>query len=360
MLREYGVVSRCLSLVPNNPGNPYTTIAGAIMIIFAFFNILSNSLLIFALYKSKQLRTFSNKFILIMTVSDLCLGIFAQPVLGAFWISSRQRNCLELKSVEFTVTFLGYISFFMIITISIDRYLHVAKPIQYQTMMNNNRMKLLVVSCFISGLVAATISVFQRVATKRTRKASRQKSIFLLERGGISKIKMVRGNGVVSRCLSLVPNNPENPNTTIAGAIMIIFAFYNILSNSLLIFALYKSKQLRTFSNKFILIMTVSDLCLGIFAQPVLGAFWISSRQRNCLELKSVEFTVTFLGYISFFMIITISIDRYLHVAKPIQYQTMMNNNRMTLLVVSCFISGLVAATISVTWTLELGGLQLR
>ncbi|XP_065066345.1 5-hydroxytryptamine receptor 4-like [Rhopilema esculentum] len=159
MLREYGVVSRCLSLVPNNPGNPYTTIAGAIMIIFAFFNILSNSLLIFALYKSKQLRTFSNKFILIMTVSDLCLGMFAKPILGAFWISSRQRNCLELKSVEFTVIFLGYISFFMIITISLDRYLHVAKPIRYQTMMNTNRMTLLVVSCLISGLVAATITV---------------------------------------------------------------------------------------------------------------------------------------------------------------------------------------------------------
>ncbi|XP_065066163.1 histamine H2 receptor-like [Rhopilema esculentum] len=161
---------------------------------------------------------------------------------------------------------------------------------------------------------------------------------------------MVRGNEVVSRCLSLVPNNPENPNTTIAGAILIIFAFFNILSNSLLIFALYKSKQLRTFSNKFILIMTVSDFCLGIFAQSVTGAFWISSRQRNCLELKSFHFMVIFLGYISVLMILLISVDRYLHVTKPIRYQTMMNNNRMTLLVVSCFISGLIAATISVVW----------
>ncbi|XP_065065711.1 histamine H2 receptor-like [Rhopilema esculentum] len=161
---------------------------------------------------------------------------------------------------------------------------------------------------------------------------------------------MVRGNEVVSRCLSLVPNNPGNPNTTIAGTILIIFIFFNILSNSLLIFALYKSKQLRTFSNKFILIMTVSDLCFGIFAQPVLGAFWISSGQRKCLELKSFEFTVIFLVYISVLMILLISLDRYLHVTKPIRYQTMMNNNRMTLLVVSCFISGLVAATITVIW----------
>ncbi|XP_065065710.1 alpha-1A adrenergic receptor-like [Rhopilema esculentum] len=159
MLREYGVVSRCLSLVPNNPGNPYTTIAGAIMIILAFFNILSNSLLIFALHKSKQLRTFSNKFILTMTVSDLCFGIFAQPVLGAFWISSRQRKCLELKSVEFVVTFLVCISVLMILLISLDRYLHITKPTRYQAMMNTNRMILLVVSCLISGFVAATISV---------------------------------------------------------------------------------------------------------------------------------------------------------------------------------------------------------
>ncbi|XP_065065793.1 G-protein coupled receptor 26-like [Rhopilema esculentum] len=161
---------------------------------------------------------------------------------------------------------------------------------------------------------------------------------------------MVPENGVMSRCLSLVPNNPENPSTIIAGTVLIVFAFFNILSNSLLIFALYKSKQNRTFSNKYILIMTLSYLCFGIFAQLVTGAFWISSRQRNCLELKSVEFTVTFLGYISFFMIITISIDRYLHVTKPIRYQAMMNTNRMTLLVVSCFISGFVAATITLVW----------
>ncbi|XP_065065794.1 histamine H2 receptor-like [Rhopilema esculentum] len=161
---------------------------------------------------------------------------------------------------------------------------------------------------------------------------------------------MVRENEVVSRCLSLAPNNLENPNTTIAGAIMIIFAFVNILSNSLLIFALYKSKQHRTFSNKFILIMTLSDLCFGIFAQPVTGAFWISSRQRNCLEVKSIHFMVIFLGCISVLMILLISVDRYLHVTKPIRYQTMMNTNRMILLVVSCFISGFIAATISVVW----------
>ena len=155
---------------------------------------------------------------------------------------------------------------------------------------------------------------------------------------------------MVSRCVSLVSTHPGNPNTTIAGAIMIIFAFFNIQSNFLLIFALYKSKQLRTFSNKFILIMTVSDLCLGVFIQPVLGAFWISGRQRNCLELKSVEFTVIFWGYISIFMVVTISVDRYLHVTKPIRYQTMMNTNRMTLLVISCFISGLVGATATVIW----------
>ncbi|XP_065065791.1 histamine H2 receptor-like [Rhopilema esculentum] len=159
MVRENGTAHLCLSLAPNNLGEQSAIITGAIIILFAFFNILSNSLLIFALYKSKQLRTFSNKFILIMTVSDLCLGVFTQPVTAAIWISSRQRNCLELKSVEFMVIFLGYISALMILLISVDRYLHVTKPARYRMLVNAFRMKLSVVLSAVLAFCFALIFV---------------------------------------------------------------------------------------------------------------------------------------------------------------------------------------------------------
>ncbi|XP_065062663.1 histamine H2 receptor-like [Rhopilema esculentum] len=154
------------------------------------------------------------------------------------------------------------------------------------------------------------------------------------------------GNGTNPLCRTLLPNTIGRLSQTIIGYTGILFVLFNVMSNVLLIFALHKSKQLRTFSNKIILLMSISDLSFGIFVLPVLAMFWITGKQRNCLELKTVEILTVFFGYVTCFTIICISVDRYLHVTKPARYQTLMNSRRRTVSVVLCLVTGFLTAVI--------------
>ena len=138
------------------------------------------------------------------------------------------------------------------------------------------------------------------------------------------------GNGTKPLCRTLLPNTIGRLSQIIIGFTGILFVLLNVMSNVLLIFALHKSKQLRTFSNKIILVMSVSDLSFGIFVLPVLAMFWITGKQRNCLQLKAIEILTVLFGYVTVFTIICISVDRYLHVTKPARYQLIMNFRRRT------------------------------
>ena len=127
-------------------------------------------------------------------------------------------------------------------------------------------------------------------------------------------------NGTASLCVSFITNSHGTLNRTLVGCFAILFALVNIMSNGLLIFALCKSKQLQTFSNQLVFIMTVCDLCTGIFVLPALGTHWIIGKHKGCLELKCIQFAMIFLGYTSFLMVICISVDRYFHVKIGVRY----------------------------------------
>ena len=152
-------VPLCLTIFANSDGNLSTTLVGSITVLFALINISSNALLILAMYKSKQIRSYSSKFLLIMTLSDLCTGIFVMPGLGAFWIAGKQRSCLEVQIVEFLMMFFAYMSILMVVCISVDRYVHVTKQVRYQTCMNRFRFFLLLAACLGVGFVMAIISI---------------------------------------------------------------------------------------------------------------------------------------------------------------------------------------------------------
>ena len=154
-------VAVCLMQMPMIIGGVNEFIIGLFLIPLAFFNIVTNILLIFALYKSKLFRSLSHKYILVMTFSDLCLGLSAIPTLGVFFILGDQQKCLVMKIIEFWILFCEYISVLMMICISADRYLHVTKPTQYQTLMNGFRLRIIIVICLLLALLFAIFCVTQ-------------------------------------------------------------------------------------------------------------------------------------------------------------------------------------------------------
>ena len=118
-----------------------------------------------------------------------------------------------------------------------------------------------------------------------------------------------------------------------------ILSLVTVTSNHILIYTLYKTKQLSTISNKLILIMSFSDLFSGLFALPHLSImFFVKNIPNRCTYEKIAAYTLLLSAYFSFYLLSCISIDRYLQVTKFARYSLYMNKSRMTLMVILSFI----------------------
>ena len=126
----------------------------------SMITILSNTLLIYTLCKTKQLDTISNRLMLVMNVSDLCLGFVGFPTLAA-WHSKRDilTSCIFDKAVTCILILFSKFSIFMLFCISIDRYFRVTKMNRYNLFMNEFRMRMMIFSSFILASLLALMAV---------------------------------------------------------------------------------------------------------------------------------------------------------------------------------------------------------
>lgn len=120
--------------------------------------VAANAILIYALLKTGQSETISNKFIVMMSLSDLCMGIFGQPaIIVLVSIKDVFRSCALEKSVEYIVFVSANFSWFMLLLISVDRYFQVTKLNRYNEYMNPVRMKVAVLVSFVTANGLAVI-----------------------------------------------------------------------------------------------------------------------------------------------------------------------------------------------------------
>ena len=111
----------------------------ALIFIVVALNVIGNSLLIYALIKTGQTKTISLKFIIIMSVSDLIIGIVGLPLLSLMLWDKYHSYCLLKIITQCTMFILNPFSFTMVVLIALDRYLHMTCLTQYQSLMNKTR-----------------------------------------------------------------------------------------------------------------------------------------------------------------------------------------------------------------------------
>ena len=132
----------------------------AMTFIVEFLITVANCTLIYGLYKTNQLGIITNKFIIFMSISDLCTGILVQPLIVILILSkSIQKNCSFLLKVQFLAFLFAYFSFFMLVAVAVDRYLHVIKLNRYNSFMNEYRMKIITGVSFLASIIAGLIPV---------------------------------------------------------------------------------------------------------------------------------------------------------------------------------------------------------
>eukprot|EP00794_Sanderia_malayensis_P011140 gene11140-12312_t len=120
-----------------------------------------NATLIYSLFKTKQLNSITNKFILLMSISDLCTSVFVFPLMVVMIVLKNDyRNCQFELAVKYLAMIFGYFSFFMLCSVSVDRYVHVTKLNRYNRFMNDFRMKLMVAVSIIMSVTIGAISVY--------------------------------------------------------------------------------------------------------------------------------------------------------------------------------------------------------
>ena len=106
-----------------------------------------------------------------------------------------------------------------------------------------------------------------------------------------------------------------------------------LLLNSILIHVLRKLKKLETISFKFVLVLSISDICIAVTS---ICAFLFQKLFPRHFEFAAVisMYTLVYLFcFFSFGMISVISIDRYIHMRHLTEYSTFMTNRRGIIMV---------------------------
>ena len=151
-------IYNCASLLAMDMPQSHLILWAVVTSILSLVTILANSALIYCLYKTQQLNTITNKFILLMSISDLCTGLFFLPLIVVMiCLKDTLQSCNFELFVQFIGLLFAYFSFSMLMCISTDRYLHVTKLNKYSQFMNARRMKIATVLSFIFSVLIAYI-----------------------------------------------------------------------------------------------------------------------------------------------------------------------------------------------------------
>ena len=151
-------LNNCMTILALDVSSNYKITFAALYAMLSLATIAANSLLIYTLHKTQQLKTISNKFILVMNLSDLVLGSFGFPALAVIYkMKYVLKTCILEHITSHLMISLSYFSFFMLACIAIDRYLLVTKLNQYSLYMNEVRMKIMIVVCFVIATGTATL-----------------------------------------------------------------------------------------------------------------------------------------------------------------------------------------------------------
>ncbi|XP_066929027.1 sphingosine 1-phosphate receptor 2-like isoform X1 [Clytia hemisphaerica] len=113
---------------------------------------------------------------------------------------------------------------------------------------------------------------------------------------------------------------------TYITSLAISFIFITIV-NIFLIIGLKRAYAKLTLSKKLFLYLSASDLLTGLVTIPYQGVMVIYGSSASCFQVHLQSFTNTFTPGLSMFIILTISIARYISVIKPTFFKSHANSS---------------------------------
>ena len=149
---------------------------------------------------------------------------------------------------------------------------------------------------------------------------------------------------------------PEEPfySSFIANSVFNALSSYTtIVLNSITIYAIRKTSSLPKPLKTLLLSLAVSDLGVGLLAQPFIIALLVKLLQQNTSlrysTLTAFSFFQCVFFYASFFGVVAIITDRFLSIQLHLRYQELVTHKRVGAVVFSIWIIGAVLS-ISQLW----------
>ncbi|XP_020603939.1 melanocyte-stimulating hormone receptor-like [Orbicella faveolata] len=120
---------------------------------------LGNVLIIAALQKVQSLHPPSRLLLSCLAITDLCVGLIAQPLYASFLLSQKHsKHCYYVAVLSNTIAAISCgVSLLTLTVISVDRLLVLLLNLRYRQVVTLRRVKLLVVSFWLSSFAFAII-----------------------------------------------------------------------------------------------------------------------------------------------------------------------------------------------------------
>ena len=122
---------------------------------------LGNVMIIIAFQKVRSFHPPSRLLLSCLAITDLCVGLIAQPLYASFWLSQEHsKHCYYSAGLSnvIAVTFCG-VSLLTLTAISVDRLLALLLVLRYRQVVTLRGVKLLVVTFWLASIAFAMILV---------------------------------------------------------------------------------------------------------------------------------------------------------------------------------------------------------
>ena len=131
-------------------------------------------------------------------------------------------------------------------------------------------------------------------------------------------------------------------STIIANCVFNSFLSYTaIMLNIVTIHAIRKTSSLPKTLKTLLLNLTVTDVGVGLLIQPFYIAILVDGFQQNtsdCSTSKAFELMVVLLSTVSFWGVVTMSVDRFLGIHFHLRYQELVTHKRVVTVVISIWV----------------------
>ena len=132
-------------------------------IVISMVTIISNTLVMVTLVKTKQLRNQSMKLIFALSLTNALSALLGQSCLSVLMVMTDRLSCFAMWILLFVIEFAVYNSNYLTALISIDRFLRIRFKFTYHQVFSNTRFKASLVVLYLAISLQTSLGLIARV-----------------------------------------------------------------------------------------------------------------------------------------------------------------------------------------------------